>query len=143
MRFVKETDKKFDVVLVDSTDPLGPAKALYSEDFYKNVFHILNDGGLLVVQAQSPFFDPDVQKLILQSLKTSFPMTFLYNYVNISYSGGFWSFAMASKKYHPLKDFDADKVKPGPFSYYDRGIHCASFSQPQFVKNTLGPLLSD
>ena len=139
VRFVKETNQKFDVVLVDSTDPFGPAKDLFNEDFYKNVFHLLSEKGLLVVQAESPFFEIPTQKFILQSLKSVFPLTTLYNYSNTVYPGGLWSFAFASKKYHPIKNFQKDKVKQVNWnlSYYNESIHQASFAQPEFVKKEL------
>ena len=82
VQFVKKIDKKFDVVCVDSTDPFGPAKDLFSEPFYKNVSLLLEKDGLLVVQAESPFFEIATQKVILRSLKSVFPFTFLYNYSN-------------------------------------------------------------
>ena len=145
VRFVKKTDQKFDVVLVDSTDPFGPAKDLFNEDFYKNVFHLLSDKGLLVVQAESPFFEIQTQKFILQSLKSVFPFTTLYNYSNTVYPGGLWSFAFASKKYHPIKNFQKDKVKQVNWnlSYYNESIHQASFAQPEFVKKELKNYVMD
>ena len=143
--FVKETDQKFDVVLVDSTDPFGPAKGLFSESFYKNVFRLLSEEGLLVVQAESPFFEISTQKFILQSLKSVFPLTSLYNYSNTVYPGGLWSFACASKKYHPLKHFQEARVKQVNWnlSYYNKDIHRAAFAQPEFVKKELKNFLSD
>ena len=139
VQFVKETDQKFDVVLVDSTDPFGPAKDLFSEAFYRCVFDLLSDYGLLVVQAESPFFEIPTQKFILQSLKAVFPLTALYNYSNTVYPGGLWSFAFASKKYHPIKDFQMDKIKQVDWnlSYYNSSIHQAAFAQPEFVKKEL------
>ena len=134
--YIKETDEKFDVVLVDSTDPFGPAKDLFSALFYKDLHYLLSDTGLLVVQAESPFFEIATQKFILQSLKSVFPLTALYNYSNTVYPGGLWSFAFASKKYHPLKDFQKEKVTKYDWnlSYYNADIHRAAFAQPEFMK---------
>ena len=145
VEYVKETNQKFDVVLVDSTDPLGPAKPLFSEKFYKNVFHILEEDGLLVVQSESPFFEIPTQKFILQSLKSVFPLTALYNYSNTVYPGGLWSFAFASRKYHPIKDFQEKKARQADwkFSYYNKDIHKAAFAQPEFVKKELQHCISD
>ena len=143
--FVKEVNQNFDVVLVDSTDPFGPAKDLFSKDFYKNVFQILSEEGLLVVQAESPFFEMPTQKFILQSLKEVFPLTTLYNYSNTVYPGGLWSFAFASKKLHPIKDFQKNKLKQlvGSLSYYNEDIHKAAFAQPTFVKKELKSIIGD
>ncbi len=142
-QFVKETKQKFDVVLVDSTDPFGPAKALFSEAFYKDIFKLLSDEGLLVVQAESPFFELPTQKFILQSLKSVFPLTALYNYSNTVYPGGLWSFAFASRKYHPVKHFQEARAKKldGKLSYYNTDIHRAGFAQPEFVKQYLKEVL--
>ena len=145
VQFVKNSKQKFDIVLVDSTDPFGPAKALFSKAFYKNVFQILSKEGILVVQAESPFFEIETQKYILQSLKTSFPFVSLYNYNNTVYPGGLWSFAFASKKYHPLKDFKPNnkKIKQMKLSYYNSDIHKAAFAQPEFVKTLLRNFLTN
>ena len=145
VEFVKESNQKFDVVLVDSTDPFGPAKDLFSESFYKNVFNLLAENGVLIVQAESPFFEIPTQKFILQSLRSVFPLTFLYNYSNTVYPGGLWSFAFASKKLHPLKNFQEERVEEVNWnlSYYNENIHKAAFAQPEFVKKELKDLLSD
>lgn len=144
VQFVKKADQKFDVVCVDSTDPFGPAKDLFSELFYKDVHRLLEKDGLLVVQAESPFFEIATQKFILRSLKSVFPFTFLYNYSNTVYPGGFWSFAFASKKYHPINDFQRDKMDlvDWDLSYYNENIHKSSFAQPEFVKKELKDFLS-
>ena len=139
LKFVKESVQKFDVVLVDSTDPLGPAKDLFSRPFYKDVHALLSDDGVLAVQAESPFFELETQKDILQSLKSLFPIVSLYHYSNIVYpGGGLWSFALASKKHHPIRNFDADKIKEKiktwNLSYYNTDIHKASFAQPEFIR---------
>ena len=145
MQFVKETKERFDIVLVDSTDPLGPAKVLYSSEFYAQVKSVLSPDGVMVLQSQNAFLDLEVQKMILQTLKKSFPITCLYNYGNVSYSIGLWSFALASLKHHPVKDFSKARVakKEMPLSYYTPDIHKASFAQAQFVKNYLAGLLDN
>lgn len=145
VQFVETTDQKFDVALVDSTDPFGPAKGLFSESFYKNVFNVLKEDGILIVQAESPFFEIATQKFILESLRAVFPFTYLYNYSNTVYPGGLWSFAFASKKYHPIIDFQKEKWRQVRWnlSYYNEGIHRAAFAQPEFVKKELKEYLSE
>ncbi len=145
VQFVKTADHKFDVVLVDSTDPFGPAKDLFSKAFYEDVFQLLSDQGVVVIQAESPFFERPTQKFILQSLKAVFPLTSLYNYSNTVYPGGLWSFAFAGKKHHPLKDFQEERVKKlnWSLSYYNADIHKSAFAQPEFVKKDLKAFLLD
>ena len=143
VHFVKNTKQQFNVVLVDSTDPFGPAKGLFSPAFYKDVFRILTGDGILVVQAESPFFEIQTQKFILKSLKSVFSLTTLYNYSNTVYPGGLWSFALASKKYHPLKDRQVVRARSlsKQLSYYNEEIHQAAFAQPVFVQKNLKGLL--
>jgi len=145
VKFVKSTDQKFDIVLIDSTDPLGVAKPLFSKEFYQDVYNILSEDGLMVAQAESPFFEISTQKFILQSLKPVFPIVSLYNYSNTVYPGGLWSFAFASKKYHPIKDVQIKKIKEVKWnlSYYNKDIHKAAFSQPEFVKKELKEFVFD
>ena len=141
--FVKDTKEKFDVVLVDSTDPLGPAKVLFNKKFYQSIYQILKEGGLLVAQAESPLFKKELaaQKYILESLSSIFPITSLYHYSNVSYPGGLWSFACASKKYHPVKDVKAAIPSQWNLKYYNSEVHIAAFTQPEFIKKSLGHLM--
>ena len=139
VQFVKNTSQKFDVVLVDSTDPFGPAEELFSKTFYKHVYNLLKKDGILVVQAESPFFEIKTQQFILHGLKAAFPLVSLYNYSNTVYPGGLWSFAFASKKYHPIKDFKAQRLQKSKFKlcYYNKEIHKAAFAKPEFMKKNL------
>ncbi|MCB9084341.1 MAG: polyamine aminopropyltransferase [Bdellovibrionaceae bacterium] len=128
--FVKNTKEKFDLVLVDSTDPVGPATPLFNVSFYQDVFNILNDEGLVVSQGESPFFFAEAQKSLVEIFSQVFPLRGLYNFSNLTYPGGLWSFCMGSKKYHPLKDFQAGRVNESglKFQYYNPSIHCSAFS---------------
>lgn len=130
VKFVKETKEKFDLVLVDSTDPIGPATPLFNVDFYKDVYNILEDDGIVVSQGESPFFMAEAQQALIKIFSQVFPLRGLYNFSNLTYPGGLWSFAMGSKKYHPLKDFKAERVKNSDlkFQYYNSTVHSGAFS---------------
>lgn len=147
VQFVAETKEKFDVILVDSTDPIGPAAPLFGDEFYGNVYRILNENGIVVSQAESAMMQPEAQKSIVKSLRTHFPNVWLYNYTNLTYPGAPWSFSFAGKgDAHPFKNFSADRVKDSglKFSYYTAGIHHATFQVPQYQQDiyegTLTPL---
>lgn len=144
VRFVRETSEKFDVILIDSTDPIGVATPLFGEDFYQQVHRVLSDDGIVVAQGESPFFTPDLQKKMLAILGKFFPIRHLYNMSNISYPGGLWSFLFASKKHCPLKGLDEKRVKASglSFRYYTPALHRASFVLPQFMLDNCEGLLS-
>ena len=139
VQFVKKTQEVFDVVMVDSTDPFGPAADLFSEGFYKNLQSLLSEQGIVVVQSESPFFEIETQKFILQSLSSSFPGVSLYHYHNTVYPGGMWSFSFASKGLCPLKDFKEERVRRVNWNlnYYNAEIHRAAFAHPEFMKREL------
>lgn len=143
IEFVAQTKDKFDVVIVDSTDPIGPAAPLFNHDFYRNIFKCLSDNGIVVSQGESPFYHQEMQKTLVTILHDIFPVSGCYNFTNMSYPGGFWSFSWGSKGLHPLKNFDASRVVKSEldFQYYNSDIHCAAFALPSFQRKNLAGLL--
>lgn len=139
IKYVAETDKTFDVILVDSTDPIGPAKPLFGPAFYKNISRVLNPNGIVVSQGESPFFEKEMQCSLMGVLNQTFPVVSIYNFTNLTYPGGLWSFTFASKGLHPLDDFNEERVeKMGlDFKYYNKEIHRGAFALPQFMRNNL------
>lgn len=144
VKFMAETDEKFDVILIDSTDPIGPATPLFGEEFYKNVSQRLNKQGIVVAQGESPFYETAMQKKLLSIVGGIFPIHTYYNFNNMTYPGGLWSFLFASKDIHPLRNFRDERVKHCgiEFKYYNEQIHRASFALPEFMKKTLEGLIS-
>ncbi|GHE90189.1 polyamine aminopropyltransferase [Thalassotalea profundi] len=145
VKFVKETSEKFDVIIVDSTDPIGPAQPLFGEEFYQDVYNCLSDDGIVVSQGESSWYAIDIQKSLLEVLNRIFPKCFLYNFSNLTYPGGLWCFTLASKKYHPIDDFDKQRVKASElsFNYYNAALHTSSFALPSFVINELKSLIEN
>jgi spermidine synthase len=137
--FLKETADRYDVILVDSTDPMGPATPLFGKDFYLDVFDTLTDDGLVVAQAESGFLHLDTQKRLLSIVQEVFPLTYVYNYNNLTYPGGMWSFLVGSKRWNPQRDFSSDRLTrcDGDFYWYNADIHRSSFSLPTFMRNAL------
>ncbi len=145
VKFVKETKEKFDVIIVDSTDPIGPAAPLFGPEFYNDVNSCLSDNGIVVSQGESPFFNADVQKSMLEVLNGIFPKVFIYNFSNLSYPGGYWSFTFASKGLEPIKDFNPERVDESKleFNYYNKGLHTSSFMIPSFHRKHLSGLIQN
>ena len=131
--YVKTTKEKFDVVIIDSTDPLGPSTPLFGPEFYQNVFSILNDDGICVAQAESPYYYEKEQVGLLKIQKEIFPQLYTYRYSNLVYPGGMWCLSLASKQYSPL---DMDQIRDLNFStkYYSKEMHAAAFVLPPFLK---------
>ena len=109
IEYVKNHKGEFDVVLVDSTDPVGPAEGLFAEDFYKSIFSCLKDDGIFVEQTESPFFHGELIKKVYSNMSKLFPIARLYTCPIPTYPGGYCSFTMGSKKTIPA-DTDIEKI---------------------------------
>jgi len=135
VRFVAETAERYDLVIVDSSDPVGPAEPLFGAGFYGNVARLLRPGGLVVSQAESPFYEPELQRSLLRILARCFERVHLYNYANLTYPGGLWSFSLATRgALCPLGDFDPRRVERSglEFRWYGPAVHRAAFALPAF-----------
>ncbi len=143
IKYVKETADTFDVMIVDSTDPIGPGEPLFNTAFYKGAANLLGDDGILITQAESPFYTPELQRSMFQNQRPFFKTLHLYLYNTLTYIGGLWGFGFASKKLCPILDFDLVRpTKAGiPAKYYTGDIHQAAFALPAFVKENLSDIL--
>ena len=146
VKHVKEAaGESYDVVLVDSTDPIGPAAPLFNESFYNDVKKCLKPGGVVVSQCENPFLMLETQQLLLKIKASLFNKVSIYNYSNITYPSGLWSFSYAIKTNSDLPNFGEAKLRDEPFleslKYYNHEVHKAAFSLPQFQKQALKKLI--
>jgi spermidine synthase len=142
--FVAQSEERFDLILVDSTDPQGLAAPLFGDEFYRHIFRLLTDDGMVVAQAESAYFQPDQQRAVLARMNSLFPRNYLYQYFNLSYPGNMWGFALGSKGPCPLLDFrEVDLNASGmEFRYYSAAIHRASFALPAFQARNVAGLVT-
>jgi spermidine synthase len=141
LAYIKEHPATFDLILVDSTDPIGPAVGLFEEGFYQLVHSALKADGILVAQSESPFYHAAIQKSMFANLRATFPIVEMYQAFIPTYPSGLWSFAFASKHYHPLTDFAAERAtkRSFPTRYYNPDLHRGAFMLPTFVRDNLAP----
>ena len=128
--------ESYDVIIIDSTDPVGPAAGLFSETFYKNCFRALRSQGIVVGQSESPLFHADLIRSVQKSLKASgFGEVATLFFPQCTYPSGWWSATMAAKKI-ALKDFRAHDAAAKAFGtrYYNRDIHGAALVSPEFLR---------
>jgi len=135
IKYVKDHKNEFDLVCVDSTDPIGPAVGLFAKEFYQSIFDSLKDDGIFVAQTESPFFNQELLTRVYNDIKAIFPITRVYYGMIPSYPG-FWSFTMGSKKYDPL-EVDITKISDMNTRYFTPEIFKAAFALPKFVKDIL------
>ncbi|MGM0402968.1 MAG: polyamine aminopropyltransferase [Thermodesulfobacteriota bacterium] len=141
--YVKNTTRTFDVAIIDSTDPIGPAAPLFDRAFYQNLAARLSADGIMIAQSESPFYDPDIQLSMFSNQRDYFQRLHMYLFPTLTYPGGLWSFAFASKKPCPIADFNKDRAAGADFQtkYYNPRVHRAAFALPEFVKKSLSHLL--
>lgn len=132
IQYIKEHKNEFDVITVDSTDPVGPAVGLFSVDFYRLIYEALREDGIFVAQTESPFFHKDLIRRVFKDVDSIFPITRLYTCAIPTYPSGYWSFTMGSKKYDPLET-DIEKIPSIDTKYYCAQIHKSAFALPRFV----------
>jgi spermidine synthase len=143
VKFVKEHNNEFDVIIVDSSDPIGPAKKLFSLAFYQDAYQALKVNGIFVAQSGSAFLQTNELKNNWQNAKKVFPSTSAYFADIPTYTGGLYGFVIGSKKINLEKidfrqierKYQAMKLKT---KYYNPQIHFASFVLPNYIKKILG-----
>ncbi|ABB13960.1 polyamine aminopropyltransferase [Carboxydothermus hydrogenoformans] len=133
IKHVKEHKGEYDVIIIDSTEPVGPAVELFSEDFYKNVYESLKDDGIMVAQTESPFFNRDIIKNSFTRIGKNFPITRLYFATVPTYPSGVWTFTLGSKKYDPLAVKKEDIFVDPSNKYYNAEVHFGAFMLPNFI----------
>jgi spermidine synthase len=142
LAFVRDTRERFDLVLLDLTDPDTPASALYTSEFFSSVKNLLNPGGAMVLHTASPIFRPDVVSMLYQRLQRIFnivaPMG-LY----IPLYGAYWSFAVCSESLDPrtaARTQIADVIASAgltDLNYYNPDTHQGLFALPGYFRNLL------
>lgn len=132
IKYVQNHKNEFDAIIVDSTDPVGPAVGLFEADFYKSVYESLKDDGIFAAQTESIFFNKPLIKKVFSSVKGIFPITRLYICNIPTYPSGCWSFTLGSKKYDPIET-DIKAIPEIDTKYYSPEIHKAAFVLPRFA----------
>ncbi len=131
LAWVAERSEEYDVILVDSSDPAGPAEGLFNETFYRNVYRALKPAGLFVCQTLSPFFHQSLIRSVYQVVSRIFPITAPYLAVVPTYPSGLHCFMMGSKKYHPLRS--GIRVPTFETKWYSPEVHRAAFVLPPVI----------
>ncbi len=136
VEFVKNTKEKFDLVIIDSTDPFGAAEGLFSGQFYSDVYNILSDDGIVVAQAENPYYNPDWFLKSRKNMQKAFGSnTFNYCAFIPTYPSGMWLFSVGYKNIELHNFFNEELYKnvSHTYKYYNAQIHKACFALPQFV----------
>ncbi|MBA56718.1 MAG: spermidine synthase [Pseudomonadales bacterium] len=130
-----------DLIIIDSTDPVGPAEGLFAVDFYRDCLKALKPEGILVQQSESPLLHSNsiIKKIHEDMKEAGFHQCHTLPFPQPVYPTGWWSCTMASPL-GSVTNFRAEDVaaKPFPTEYYNLEIHRAALAMPEFMKRDLG-----
>ena len=138
--YISQQEDAFDIILIDSTDPMGPGEGLFTEEFYSNVNKALKEGGIMSAQSESPFVNQRQMKMMYPLLRKAFPKVNTFLGPIPTYPGGYWSWAFCSNTVEPLSFIAEDRVQKiaKQAKLYNLDIHKAAFALPNFVKKLVG-----
>lgn len=142
INFLKTTDQKFDVIISDSTDPIGPGEVLFSDTFYAHAKRCLNTDGILVTQNGVPFFQADELVTTYKRMGAVFNDMTFYCAPIPTYYGGFMTFAWGTDNY-AARNTDLAEIERRwqalgiKSRYYNPAIHQSSFALPQYIFDAL------
>ena len=142
LAYVRESSERFDLVLLDLTDPDTPASALYTPEFFASVKRLLNPGGAMVLHTGTPVFAPEVVRNIYQGLTRQFSVVSPYG-LYIPLYGAYWSMAVCSDQLDP-RQIAAPEAKQrlqslglGKLGYYNEATHQGLFALPGYFRDLL------
>ena len=138
-RFVKETARKFDVIIVDSTDPVGPGAVLFSAEFYADCAACLGEAGILVTQSGVTFMQNEEAAGTYRRMKSLFTDAGLYITQVPSYGAGYMTFGWGCHSPAPRRTAASDIARRFAaldleLHYYSPRVHVASFALPTYIE---------
>lgn len=148
MRFVATTEEKFDVIISDSTDPIGPGEVLFSENFYQACRRCLNPGGILVTQNGTPFMQLAEVQTTAKRMDGLFADWHFYQAAVPTYIGGAMTFAWgacdADTRKLSLETLAQRFAGSGILTrYYNPHVHIGAFALPQYVLQAINKPSND
>lgn len=140
LRFVRGKENRYDLIIVDSTDPFGPGEGLFTSEFYGNCHNALTENGILVNQHESPYYNDDAKAMqrAHRRIREFFDVCRVYQAHIPTYPSGHWLFGFASRSIDPL-NVDGDRWNSLGITtgYYNTDLHKGCFAIPNYVKKLL------
>jgi spermidine synthase len=140
--FVEETNDRWDVIIIDSTDPLGPGAILFGERFYRGCKRCLTPSGIMVTQNGVPFIQDQEVTNSYRRLRPHFVDVWFFVATVPTYQGGQMAFGWATDEtIHRATTMDAigERFQTAGFEtrYYTPEVHVSGFALPAYIKNLL------
>jgi spermidine synthase len=141
-RFVATTEARFDIIIIDSTDPIGPGEALFTESFYGNCHRCLNPGGVLVTQNGVPFLQGEELRDSVAAFRKHFADATCYLATVPTYVGGPMAFGWASDDpalRRPALELLQERFSKANLNtrYYTPEVHLGAFALPPYIQDIM------
>ena len=137
IKFIKGKNNLYDLIIVDSTDPIGPGEGLFTTEFYTDCYNSLTENGILINQCESPYYSHNAyeMKRSYKKLNNLFNICKAYQYHMPTYPSGHMIFCFASKVLDPIKDLNSEKWNSLGLEtkYYNTELHKGAFALPNYV----------
>jgi len=135
--FLEEKKNYYDVIFLDSSDPVGASEVLFSKEFYEKVKASLKKDGIMVAQTESPILQEEYFKKAISQIKKVFRNVGVYLAFVPTYPSGMWSFTIASDYIDVVNTKRPEKVKELKTKYFCDSIYDCLFSLPKFVQDII------
>ena len=139
IEYVKGHKNEFDVIIIDSADPIGPGVGLFQAEFYQHVHNALRPGGVMTAQGESPYLHRKTVRDMHKALRSVFGASALYSAFIPTYPSGWWSFAFASKGVDACSAEAISRIEAAGFQtrYHTAAVQRAAFVLPPVVSELL------
>lgn len=138
VEYVRAHPGSFDAILVDSTEPIGPAANLFGRNFFVDLKQALRPGGVISAQTESPFYAADTVRSVFGVLRGVFSEVNAYYGAVPTYPSGCWTFALASESRTPAM-IDPARARALTSRYFNAGIARGAFLLPEFIRRLVEP----
>ena len=140
IKWVKDAEPgSVDIIIVDSTDPVGPAEGLFGEAFYRDCLNCLSENGMVIQQSESALYHLNLMQAMRNAMSSAgFEHLQTLFFPQCIYPSGWWSATIAGKKELSAYRHEDAANKPFETEYYNVDIHRAALAQPEFVKRAFG-----
>jgi len=133
--YIADSIREFDLIIIDSTDPVGPAQSLFTPKCFSAAFSALKTDGILVGQSESLHFHQPFIREAQRDLRQVFPLVDLYTVPLATYAGNWWTFSIASKSHDPRSLAREVRV---PTKYYAKDVHHHAFVPASIYDELVG-----
>ncbi|MDI9469804.1 MAG: polyamine aminopropyltransferase [Bacillota bacterium] len=141
VRFMRQVQRPYDLIIIDSTDPFGPGEGLFTREFYGSCHAALTEDGILINQHESLFYEEyrAAMRRVHDRLSQLFPVARVYQAHIPTYPSGHWLFGFSSKRFDPLLDLDAEGWLSRGIrtNYYNPDLHRGAFALPNYIRREL------